>query len=78
MADVTTKDPEYNVSNPHPGFGVDDNVINEYGHTKYPKWIDDPSGAKDEKTGKPMRIIVKDAEEEKAKTSKKPAGWQSK
>jgi len=29
----------YSVENPHPGFGKDPNIINEYGHTKYPKWV---------------------------------------
>jgi len=29
----------YNVSNPHPGFGKDPNILNEYGHTKYPMWV---------------------------------------
>lgn len=31
---------EYNVSNPHPGFGKDPNILNEFGHTKYPMWVD--------------------------------------
>lgn len=30
---------QYSVSNPHPGFGKDPNIINELGHTKYPMWI---------------------------------------
>jgi hypothetical protein len=30
---------EYGVSNPHPGFGKDPNILNEYGHTKYPMWV---------------------------------------
>jgi len=29
----------YSVENPHPGFGKDPNIINELGHTKYPKWV---------------------------------------
>lgn len=33
----------YNVSNAHPGFGVDPNIINEFGHTVYPKWVDHPT-----------------------------------
>jgi len=32
----------YSVRNPHPGFGNDPNIINEYGHTQYPKWISHP------------------------------------
>ena len=29
----------YSLANPHPGFGKDPNILNEYGHTKYPKRI---------------------------------------
>lgn len=31
--------PTYNVSNPHPRYGKDDNIINEFGHTLYPKMV---------------------------------------
>jgi len=30
---------KYDVSNPHPGFGKDPNILNEYGHTKYPMFV---------------------------------------
>ena len=30
---------QYDVSNPHPGFGKDPNILNEFGHTKYPMWV---------------------------------------
>ena len=30
---------QYGVSNPHPGFGKDPNILNEFGHTKYPMWV---------------------------------------
>lgn len=30
---------KYDVSNPHPGYGKDLNILNEYGHTKYPMWV---------------------------------------
>jgi hypothetical protein len=30
---------DYTLDNPHPGFGKDPNILNEYGHTAYPKWI---------------------------------------
>lgn len=30
---------KYSVANPHPGFGKDPNIMNEFGHTKYPKWV---------------------------------------
>src|SRR5688572_15771694 len=29
----------YDVSNPHPGFGKDPNILNEFGHTKYPMFV---------------------------------------
>ena len=31
----------WSVSNPHPGFGKDPNILNEFGHTKYPMWVGD-------------------------------------
>lgn len=34
----------HDVSNPHPGFGSDPNILNEFGHTKYPKWVKLPNG----------------------------------
>ena len=30
---------KYDVSNPHPGYGTDPNILNEYGHSVYPKMI---------------------------------------
>lgn len=30
---------QFSVANPHPGFGKDPNIINELGHTAYPKWV---------------------------------------
>ena len=32
----------FTVRNPHPAFGIDPNIRNEYGHTNYPKMIDHP------------------------------------
>lgn len=29
----------YDVSNPHPDYGKDPNIKNEFGHTEYPKWV---------------------------------------
>jgi hypothetical protein len=49
----------YDVSNPHPGFGKDPNILNEFGHTKYPKWVTKPDGEK---------VIVQSEEEEIALT----------
>lgn len=45
----------YNLSNPHPLYGKDPNIINEFGHTHYPKWI----------TVGEQQVIAKDAKHEK-------------
>ncbi len=34
---------KYSASNPHPLHGKDPNIMNELGHTHYPKWIDHPT-----------------------------------
>jgi hypothetical protein len=35
---------QYTVRNPHPGFEAGDpNIMNEYGHTHYPKCVDHPT-----------------------------------
>lgn len=47
----------YSVSNPHPKFGKDTNILNEQGHTEYPKMIY-PHGK--ENAG----VVAKNAEEE--------------
>lgn len=47
---------KYDVNNPHPGYGIDPNILNEYGHTRYPKWVGDK--------------IVNSEAEEKALTGK--------
>lgn len=56
---------QYNVSNPHPNYGKDPNVINEYGHTKYPKMVY-PSGHSTSAVGpqKGEGIIVNNEKEE--------------
>lgn len=53
---------QYTVAQPHPMFGKDPNIVNEFGHTKYPKYID--SNEKD-KSGFPVRVIVNSEKEEK-------------
>ena len=35
---------KYTVENPHPGYGKDPNIMNEYGHTVYPKWVKTKDG----------------------------------
>lgn len=51
---------QYGVANPHPGFGKDPNIINELGHTVYPKMVypDGPMTAR--------YVVVRNAEEEAA------------
>lgn len=46
---------KWTVDNPHPGFGKDPNILNEYGHTKYPMFVGN--------------IVVNNEEEEKAARS---------
>lgn len=52
----------WDVSNPHPGYGKDPNILNEYGHTVYPKMIY-PHGK--EQAG----VLVQTEEEENALNS---------
>lgn len=65
----------YDVSNPHPGFGKDPNILNEYGHSVYPKMVypKGPGGA-----GVPVQNAQEEAEvmgaqeQQEAKTSEQP------
>ena len=50
----------WSVENPHPGFGKDPNILNEFGHTKYPMFVGN--------------VIVKNEEEEKAARGE-DKGW---
>lgn len=52
---------KYGVSNPHPGYGNNPNIINEAGHTRYPKRITDQHG---------KRVIVNNPDEEAEATGK--------
>lgn len=59
---------KYSVENPHPGYGKDPNILNEFGHTKYPMWVG--------------KVIVNNEKEEKtargetvAPVTAKPQGW---
>ena len=81
MADLQEKQDPYGVSNPHPGFGKDPNIANEFGHTIYPKYVQTKAGAKiaqdeDEEAellkefGEPDKVEVK-----KPETKAKPKGW---
>lgn len=48
----------YGPSNPHPGFGKDPNILNEYGHSVYPKMV--------YPEGKAGGVVVNSKEEEDA------------
>jgi hypothetical protein len=54
---------QWTVANPHPGFGIDPNILNEFGHTVYPKWVKNQSG---------VDVIVNNKKEEE-ETIPKPA-----
>lgn len=56
---------EFGVSNPHPGFGKDKNIANEFGHTVYPKYVTNKDG---------NAVVVQNAKEEEEITGKKPKG----
>jgi hypothetical protein len=44
MVDQSANEPKgYTAGNPHPGHGVDPNIMNELGHTHYPKFVDHPT-----------------------------------
>lgn len=53
----------YTVGNPHPGFGKDPNILNELGHTVYPKLIDSKIEGK--------RVVVNSPMEEAQHTGEK-------
>jgi len=55
---------QYDVSNPHPGFGKDPNILNEFGHTKYPMWVDSKIEGK--------RVVVNNPMEEMQHTQLQP------
>ena len=51
---------QYSVSNPHPGYGKDPNILNEFGHTVYPKMVY-PNGPKSQGV-----VVNSEAEEKEA------------
>lgn len=56
---------KWSVSNPHPGYGKDPNILNELGHTKYPMWVDSVIEGK--------RVVVNNPMEEAQHTGKSGA-----
>lgn len=100
MADISLNvETGYSASNPHPGHGIDPNIMNELGHTHYPKFVDHPTEKRVDhvvttkkngdseshsiETKFPLRVLVKDADEEAellgtasaAKPKKGEKGW---
>ena len=85
MVDETTvgnKVDPYTVANPHPGYGKDPNIANEFGHTHYPKYVQTKDGAKvandeDEEASLLEQFGEPDKPEkvEKSVAKKKPVGW---
>jgi len=76
----------FSLSNPHPLYGKDPNIMNEFGHTHYPKWITIgeqqvlANDAKHEKTlltvSEPTKEPVKEPlKEEKKKSTFKDDSW---
>lgn len=51
----------WTVENPHPGFGKDPNILNEYGHTKFPMFVD--SKIEFNSNGTCKRVIVNNDKE---------------
>jgi hypothetical protein len=77
MAEAGEAKTEYNVSNPHPGYGKDPNIVNEFGHTYYPKWVKGKEGEQI-LVNSPMeesQLAAEPAIPEAFGTSKKAAGW---
>lgn len=58
---------QYSVENPHPGYGKDPNILNEFGHTKYPMWVY-PNG-----NNHPGVVVNNEEEEKAAKGEQAPA-----
>ena len=54
----------YDLNNPHPRFGKDPNIMDEFGRTHYPKYVTHKD------TGD--RVIVQNPKEEMEVTGKKP------
>lgn len=61
---------KYDVANPHPGYGTDPNIINCFGHTKYPKWVTKPDGEKVIVNSEDEEIAITKNDNEKASEQK--------
>lgn len=58
---------EYTLDKPHPMYGKDPNILNEYGHTDYPKFVEHPTEKVIHSVTKkeiPLRVLVQDKKEE--------------
>ena len=85
MPMIGEKPEPFGVSNPHPGFGKDDNIANEFGHTTYPMYVH-----KFDEKGKVLESVIVQSEDDEipkgfgavwvkpkaeAKPKAKPTGW---
>lgn len=83
MVDETTvgnRVEPYGVGNPHPGYGKDPNIANEFGHTHYPKMVQTKAGVhRAEDAEEEAELLEKHGEPDKPEKpepkTKKSAGW---
>lgn len=66
---------KYTLSNPHPAYGKDPNIINQLGHTVYPKWVDSKIDGKRVIVNSPMEEAQHLGEEVKQPELSKIQGW---
>lgn len=67
----------YTLDNPHPLYGKDPNILNEFGHTEYPKYVDSPTEKTTHSVTKkeiPLKVLVQNKKEE-AELLGKTKGW---
>ena len=86
ISDVGQPMKTYTKDNPHPLHGIDDNIINEQGHTKYPMYVHEYENnvilkstlVNDEKHHKELFPHLFQEEVKSKKKLEKPDGWDKK
>lgn len=71
----------YDVSNPHPMYGKDPNILNEYGHTEYPKMVypngkDSPGVVVKDKKHENEVLGIKEEPKKAASKEALPKSWE--
>lgn len=66
---------KYTLTNPHPDYGKDPNIINQLGHTIYPKWVDSKIEGKRVIVNSEMEESQHTGEDVKAPEKPKDNGW---